>query len=282
MTFSSKRCDILHVPAEAASRVVSGRLFADFDAFSAINRYPLDPKMFCEAYQPPFGRGLGIMEFGIIYDCDGTLIDSEHIAGSVCAAALTEVGWPITMREFNARFNGVPVKETWNIIRAELPFELPPGFNEAINAEIYRRYETELKSIPGVVEAVQAIEGKRAVASSTGWARLKANLDFTNLTPLFGPHIYSASQVARGKPAPDVFLYAASQIGLDPAHSIVIEDSVAGVIAARRAGMRVIGFTGACHGAEDIGERLAEAGAIDVIEEMRLLPRSVERALRRE
>jgi HAD superfamily hydrolase (TIGR01509 family) len=221
------------------------------------------------------------MDFGIIYDCDGTLIDSEHIAGSACAAALTRIGWPITMREFNARFNGVPDKETWAIIRSELPFELPEGLNDAINAEIYRRYEMELKSVPGVVQAVQAIEGKRAVASSTGLVRLKANLDFTNLSPLFGEHIYSASQVARGKPAPDVFLYAASQIGLDPARALVIEDSVAGVIAARRAGMRVIGFTGACHGADDIGERLSEAGAIDVIEEMRMLPRSVERAMRK-
>jgi HAD superfamily hydrolase (TIGR01509 family) len=215
------------------------------------------------------------MEFGIIYDCDGTLIDSEHIAGSVCAAALTKVGWPITMREFNARFNGVPVKVVWETLRAELPFELPPGFNEAINAEIHRRYQTELTVIPGVEEAIQAIAGKRAVASSTGLVPLKRNLDFTGLTKLFGEHIYSASQVARGKPAPDVFLFAASQLGLDPAHAVVIEDSVAGVVAARRAGMRVIGFTGACHGADDIGERLASAGALAVIAEMQELPRLV-------
>ncbi|MBN8534854.1 MAG: HAD family phosphatase [Rhizobiales bacterium] len=212
------------------------------------------------------------MEFGIIYDCDGTLIDSEHIAGSVCAEALTKVGWPISMREFNARFNGVPVKETWNILRAELPFDLPPGFNEAINAEIYRRFETELSVVPGVMEAIHAIEGPRAVASSTGLVTLKRNLDSTGLSAFFGQHIYSASQVARGKPAPDVFLFAASQLGLDPAHALVIEDSVAGVVAALRAGMRVIGFTGACHGADDIGERLAAAGALSVIAEMRELP----------
>lgn len=215
------------------------------------------------------------MEFGIIYDCDGTLIDSEHIAGSVCAEALTAMGWPITMREFNARFNGVPVKETWAILRTELPFELPEGFNERLNAEIYRRSETEISVVPGVVEAIHAIDGPRAVASSTGLVRLKKNLDSTGLSSLFGAHIYSASQVARGKPAPDVFLFAASQIGLDPAHAVVIEDSVAGVVAALRAGMRVIGFTGACHGADDIGERLAAAGALSVIAEMRDLPRVV-------
>lgn len=215
------------------------------------------------------------MDFGIIYDCDGTLIDSEHIAGSVCAEALTSMGWPITMQEFNARFNGVPAAKTWEILRTELPFSLPEGFNDRLNAEIYRRYETELSVVPGVKEAVSAIDALRAVASSTGLVRLKKNLDFTGLTPLFGPHIYSASQVARGKPAPDVFLFAASQLGLDPAHAIVIEDSVAGVIAALRAGMRAIGFTGACHGAEDIADRLAAAGALSVIADMRELPRLV-------
>ncbi|CAN1565269.1 COG0637 Predicted phosphatase/phosphohexomutase [Rhabdaerophilaceae bacterium] len=212
------------------------------------------------------------MSLAIIYDCDGTLIDSEHIAGSVCAEALTRVGWPISMRSFNARFNGIPVKETWDIIRSEVPFALPEGFNEAINAEIKRRAETEVTAVAGVSEAVLAIHGLRAVASSTSLEPLRRNLTNTGLAPLFGPHIYSASQVARGKPAPDVFLFAASQIGADPEHSVVIEDSVAGVVAARRAGMRAIGFTGACHGAEDIGDRLAAAGALTVIASMADLP----------
>lgn len=215
------------------------------------------------------------MEFGILYDCDGTLIDSEHIAGSVCAEALTALGYPITMRTFNARFNGVPAAKTWEILRAELPFELPEGFNARVDAEIHRRHDTELEVIPGVVEAIHAIEGKRAVASSTGLVRLRKNLEFTGLAPLFGDHIYSASQVARGKPAPDVFLYAASQLGVDPAHALVIEDSVAGVTAAIRAGMRVIGFAGTNHGAEDLADRLAKAGALAVIERMVELPRLV-------
>lgn len=217
------------------------------------------------------------MGISIIYDCDGTLIDSEHIAGSVCAEALTRLGWPITMREFNTRFNGVPVAETWRIIRSELPFALPEGFNEGINAEVHRRALIEVTAVPGVAEAVQAIGGRRAVASSTQIGPLKRNLDQTGLSALFGEHIYSASQVARGKPAPDVFLFAASQIGVDPAETFVIEDSVAGVIAARRAGMRAIGFTGACHGAEDIGDRLAAAGAEAVVALMADLPDTVAR-----
>ena len=216
------------------------------------------------------------MKHAIIYDCDGTLIDSEHIAGSVCAAALTAIGFPMTMEAFNTRFNGVPAAKVWEILRTEIPFPLPDGFNEAINAEIYRRYEAELHPIPGAIEAVKTIGGLRAVASSTNLARLKLNMEKTGLAPLFDPHIYSATQVARGKPSPDVFLYAASQIGVDPAQTIVIEDSVAGVTAGLRAGMRVIGFHGASNGIAGLDDKLRVAGAAIIIERMIDLPDAVE------
>jgi len=216
------------------------------------------------------------MEHAIIYDCDGTLIDSEHIAGTVCAEALTALGYPMTMETFNARFTGVPSAKTWQILRQEIPFALPDDLNETIHAEMYRRFETELHAIDGAADAVAAIGGKRAVASSTKLTRLRINLEMTGLAALFDPHIYSASQVARGKPSPDVFLYAASQIGVDPAHAIVIEDSVAGVTAGIRAGMRVIGFHGASNGVVGLEEKLAAAGAVTVIERMADLPAAVE------
>jgi HAD superfamily hydrolase (TIGR01509 family) len=212
----------------------------------------------------------------VIYDCDGTLIDSEHLAGSVCANALTKLGYPMSMAAFNTRFTGVPPQETWAILRAEIGFELPEGFNAAIDAEIHRRMDSELEAISGAAEAVAAIAGKRAVASSTALPRLIKNLEKTGLAALFGPHIYSASQVARGKPAPDVFLFAASQIGVDPALALVVEDSVAGVLAARRAGMQVIGFTGAQNGVPDLGEKLRQAGAVLSIDSMAMLPEAVE------
>ncbi|KAF0231278.1 MAG: HAD family [Beijerinckiaceae bacterium] len=220
------------------------------------------------------------MNHAIIYDCDGTLIDSEHIAGSVCAAALTSIGIPTTVEAFNSRFTGVPAAKTWEILRAEIPFALPEGFNDAINAEIHRRFDEELLPIPGVAEAVEAIGGLRAVASSTNLPRLRINMEKTGLSRLFDPHIYSATQVARGKPSPDVFLFAASQIGVDPAHAIVIEDSVAGVTAGLRAGMRVIGFHGASNGIADLDARLRAAGAALVVDSMAQLPGAVE-ALRR-
>lgn len=216
------------------------------------------------------------MEIGIIYDCDGTLIESEHIAGSVCAEALTRIGFPMTMEAFNSRFNGIPATETWEILRKEIPFPLPEGFNAAINAEIYRRFDTELEAVEGAREAVLAIGGPRAVASSTRLDRLRLNLQNAGLSRLFGEHVYSASQVRRGKPAPDVFLFAASQIGADPDHTIVIEDSVAGVTAARRAGMNVLGFVGSKSGGADLSGPLKEAGARRVASHMRELPGLVE------
>jgi HAD superfamily hydrolase (TIGR01509 family) len=217
--------------------------------------------------------------FAILYDCDGTLIDSEMIAGEVCSAALASLGVTMDARTFIARYAGVPAAQTWEMLVAEYHLTLPEGFNADVNTQIHRRLAEELEAIPGTAEAVMAIGGNRAVASSTGLYHLTKNLEKTGLAPLFAPHIYSASQVARGKPAPDVFLFAASQIGADPAETIVIEDSVAGVTAARRAGMHVIGFTGANHGAPDLPTRLAAAGAISVVGSMAALPAAVEAVL---
>ncbi|MCA0404992.1 MAG: HAD family phosphatase [Proteobacteria bacterium] len=212
----------------------------------------------------------------ILYDCDGTLIDSEHIVGAACAEALTAVGWPITMEAYNARFNGIPSVKTWEILRAEIPFALPEGFNEAINAKIQIGFDTELQAIEGAAHAIERIGRRRAVASSTRYPVLVKNLTKVGLAPLFGEHIYSTTQVARGKPAPDVFLYAASQLGVDPGHAVVVEDSVAGVEAARRAGMRVIGFHGASNGIADLDQRLMAAGAVCVVQSMAALPDVVE------
>ncbi len=219
-------------------------------------------------------------DYAVLYDCDGTLIDSEHIAGSVCADALTKIGYPIDMATFNARFTGSPVARTWEILRAEIPFALPEGFNAAIDAEIHRRFKEELQGIEGVEAAICALSPKRAVASSTHLPVLRANLIKVGLAPLFGPHIYSASQVARGKPAPDVFLFAASQVGADPSECIVVEDSVTGVTAAMRAGMRVVGFCGASNGVPDLPRKLQEAGALGVVEHMHALPGVIETLVR--
>jgi HAD superfamily hydrolase (TIGR01509 family) len=215
-----------------------------------------------------------------IFDCDGTLIDSEGIACSVCAEALRRIGVPYTTAEFAARYAGRPARETWAHVRETYGVTLPEGFNEAINREIHRRLDAGVQPVEGVRAAVLAIGGARCVASSTGTVQLNKNLVTAGLADLFAPHVFSVHQVRRGKPAPDVFLFAASQMGADPADCLVIEDTVAGVTAARRAGMAVLGFSGANHSGPGLEERLLAAGARAVVAHMRDMPAAVA-ALRR-
>lgn len=204
-----------------------------------------------------------------IYDCDGTLIDSEGIACSVCADALSAIGVPYTTALFAERYAGRPARETWEHVKSVYGVTLPEGFNAAINAEIHRRLDAEVVAVEGAREAIMAIGGLCGVASSTGSLQLRKNLTTAGLVDLFGDHIYSAQQVKRGKPAPDVFLFAASQMGGDPGDALVIEDTVAGVTAARRAGMRAVGFTGANHSGPGLEARLLAAGAEVVVHHMR-------------
>ncbi|HRK25601.1 MAG TPA: HAD-IA family hydrolase [Beijerinckiaceae bacterium] len=211
----------------------------------------------------------------IIYDCDGTLIDSEGIACSVCAEALTAIGVPYTTAMFAERYAGRPARETWAHVGATYGVTFPPGFNEAINTEIHARLDAGVQAVEGVRAAILAIDGARCVASSTGTRQLNRNLATAGLADLFGEHVFSVHQVKRGKPAPDVFLFAASQMGADPDQCLVIEDTVAGVTAARRAGMRALGFTGANHGGPGLDQRLIAAGASAIIVHMRDLPQAV-------
>ncbi len=209
----------------------------------------------------------------VIYDCDGTLIDSERLVAKVCMAEIHRLGlthW--TMDRYIATFVGMPGRVGWGKVAEELGRPLPDGFNTALDAEIDRLFETELTVIDGVRDAIAAIHGLRCVASSTAQPYLTQNIKIAGLDDLFGDAVFSASQVKRAKPAPDVFLFAASQMGHDPKHCLVIEDSVPGVTAARRAGMTVIGFTGAAHDPSQMTDLLAAAGAIAVASHMRDLP----------
>lgn len=215
----------------------------------------------------------------VIFDCDGTLIDSEVIASSIDAAFLTRLGKPTTPAEFVYRFTGVPHHVIWRQLEEELGRPLPDGFWDELKAVSLRRFAAELAVIDGVHEAVAAVDRlgpRRCIASSTGLDSLRRNLQTVDLLAMFDPHVFSASQCARGKPAPDVFLFAASQMGADPQECLVIEDSVAGVTAARRAGMPVIGFVGGGHCDDGLAGRLAAAGAQAVVSAMTGLPAAVQ------
>lgn len=200
----------------------------------------------------------------VIFDCDGVLIDSEVIFCAIDSEALARLGHTVAPAEIARRFCGTPHHVAWSTLAAELGFTVEDSIIEEIKAESARRFVTELRAIPGAAEAIAAAAGlghPPCVASSTGLPNLRRNLETAGLLPLVDPHVFSASQVKRGKPAPDVFLYAASQMGADPADCLVIEDSIHGVTAARRAGMKVVGFTGGGHADPELAQRLRAAGA---------------------
>lgn len=204
----------------------------------------------------------------VIFDCDGVLIDSEIVAARLEAEAITSLGLPMTAETICTRFAGTTTREVWATLEGELGRPLPPGFLESHLAHVRDVFSRELEAIPGARRAVEALDLPYCVASSTRLPALLDNLGTAGLVDLFDGRAFSASQVKRPKPAPDVFLLAASQMGADPADCLVVEDSVAGVGAAVRAGMAVAGFVGASHVGAGHAATLRAAGAAAIFARM--------------
>jgi HAD superfamily hydrolase (TIGR01509 family) len=208
----------------------------------------------------------------VIFDCDGVLIDSEVIGARIEAAELGRIGIELTADEVMARFLGGTAKAMYDTLESEYGRLMPPGFEAAVQARIDAAFEQDLQVIPGIREALDRLAITRCVASSSTLARLHHSLGLTELLGRFAPHIFSAEQVARGKPAPHLFLYAAAQMGCAPEACLVIEDSVNGVRGGVAAGMRVWGFVGGGHCPPGHAARLRDAGAESVFEHMPDLP----------
>ena len=217
----------------------------------------------------------------LIFDCDGVLVDSEHLACAALAEVMTTLGHSMTSDEAMRAFAGRSLKDV--LARAErlLSRPIPKDLGEQAAVQLMARFRRELQAVPGVKEAIAALPYRRCVASSSDPGRLTLSLDVTGLSALFGNNVFSAVEVANGKPAPDLFLLAAWRLGEDPSSCIVIEDSVLGVEAAGAAGMAAIGFAGASHANQGLAERLAAAGAEPVIHSMANLPAAVEQVVGR-
>jgi len=160
----------------------------------------------------------------------------------------------------------------YRALEAEHGCTLPEGFAAAVQARIDAAFERDLQVIPGIHETLDRLQAASCVASSSTLARLRHSLGLTGLYARFAPHVFSAEQVLRGKPAPDLFLHAAAQMRCDPARCLVIEDSVSGVRGAVAAGMRVWGFIGGGHCADGHEALLRDVGAERVFEHMPDLP----------
>ena len=217
----------------------------------------------------------------LIFDCDGVPVDSEHLACASLAEVMTTLGHSMTADEAMLAFAGRSLKDV--LARAErlLSRPIPEDLGEQAAVQLMARFRRELQAVPGVKEAIAALPYRRCVASSSDPGRLTLSLDVTGLSALFGNNVFSAVEVANGKPAPDLFLLAARRLGEDPSSCIVIEDSVLGVEAAGAAGMAAIGFAGASHANQGLAERLAAAGAEPVIHSMANLPAAVEQVVGR-
>lgn len=214
----------------------------------------------------------------LIWDCDGCLIDSEWIGNAVEAEALTEAGYPITTEQMIERFCGVSVSECFQQIEAEIGHDLrshPALLGQ--DDKLRRAFERDLKPITGIHDTLMRLESmypalKMCIASGSSMSRLEHTLTLTDLHDCFAGKYFSAEDVAKGKPAPDIFLKAAHQMGVDPHNCLVIEDSPFGINAAHAAQMRVLGFTGGTHGGEKLHNRLAAQKPYLIFNDMKDLP----------
>jgi len=210
----------------------------------------------------------------VIFDCDGVLVDSEPLACAVLAEDLAPLGLDLGADEVRRRFRGLRLSEVLARIEQQLGRELPPGFLERLQRRTFEVLRREVRPMPGVIEALEAIRIPVCVASSGEPEKMRLTLGATGLLERFEGRIFSAVEVARGKPHPDLFLHAAARLGAAPARSIVVEDSVPGVEAGRRAGIPVLGYA-----PRGDGRELELAGA-RVFEDMALLPGLIEATAR--
>ncbi|WP_338081997.1 HAD family hydrolase [Donghicola mangrovi] len=183
----------------------------------------------------------------VIFDCDGVLVDSEPISLSVMREVLADEGCPMTEAEGYEQLLGRSISTIARTLRQDRGLVLGECHLEVMRQRLYARFAAELRPITHVAQAIDDLGGPVCVASSSQPDRIKLSLELTGLYDKFAPNIFSASMVQNGKPAPDLFLFAAAQMGVDPANCTVIEDSPAGILAAKRAGMKVVAFVGGGH-----------------------------------
>jgi HAD superfamily hydrolase (TIGR01509 family) len=206
----------------------------------------------------------------IIFDCDGILVDSEPIALRLNSIMLAELGWHLSDAEIVDRFVGRSMASNIATVEAHLGRPVPADWPERFQAKIHEAHDAELTAIAGIAEALDEIAGwdvEICVASSGLPGRIRHSLQLCGLSHHFGGHIFSAIEVHRGKPAPDLFLHAAARMGADPARCVVVEDSQYGVEAARAAGMHAFAYGGGVTPAARL-----QGPATTVFTDMRKLP----------
>lgn len=202
----------------------------------------------------------------VIFDCDGVLVDSDRISLRVQAEWISALGLEMTYEDCVRDFLGLGMPATLQILTERLGHPLPSGWAEELDAAVRERFRHELQPVPGIVEALEEIDLPTCIASSGSQEKMRFTLGLTGLWDRFAGRIYSADEVRRGKPAPDLFLHAASCMVTPPERCVVVEDSPFGVVGAKAAGMSALGYA-----PEGNGERLEREGA-NTFESMVELP----------
>jgi HAD superfamily hydrolase (TIGR01509 family) len=204
----------------------------------------------------------------VIFDCDGVLIDSEILACGAVASSLKELGIEISTTEIACRYAGFTADAMYKDVEARYGRSIPIDFRNVVQRRVLDEFERDLHPMPGVEEILQALPCRFCVASSSSLERIEFSLRRTGLFHFFENKIFSAMQVAVGKPAPDLFEFAAKSMLADNRKCIVIEDSVSGILAANAARMYAVGFVGGSHGSDELAQRLSAASAKVVIDRM--------------
>lgn len=183
----------------------------------------------------------------VIFDCDGVLVDTEAVSNEVMSAVLARHGVQVSVEESRLRFVGRTMESIQSEIEAEIGRPLGADWPERVRTETEAAFDQGVRPIPGAEDAIRAVAGAGlacCVASSGRFSKMRKSLGRAGLLHYFESVLFSAEQVQRGKPAPDLFLFAAERMGVAPAACIVIEDSVPGVRAGLAAGMRVLAYAG--------------------------------------
>jgi HAD superfamily hydrolase (TIGR01509 family) len=205
----------------------------------------------------------------VIFDCDGVLVDSEPIAARLTAEAVSELGWPMTAELAKAEFLGDTFANIIKRVEQRIGRAVPADWPARSQANLLAALKRELTPVQGVRSAIEALLGAGvtlAVGSQGSHEKMQLTLAVTQLLPFFAGRIFSATQVERPKPAPDLFLLAANTLGFSPSESVVVEDSTKGVRAARAAGMRVLGYTAS------VGREALVAAGAEPIDDLAHVP----------
>jgi len=196
---------------------------------------------------PSSNKGCVVKVDLVIFDCDGVIADSEILSAEVLIQQLAAEGLALSAEDVRRDFLGRSFPTVAETIRRRHDRALPPGFEADYRSRLLSRFETELRPTPGFARMIEALDRPVCVATSSSRPRVNKTLEILGLTAFFNADVFTASQVERGKPAPDLFLFAARRMGVPPPACLVVEDSAPGLQAAAAAGMPHLHYTGGSH-----------------------------------